>query len=72
MKYTILLLDARDEVLASNDADTKKEAISRAKYLLSADYARSCETTHEELGTHKVEVRTFDGYYRCVWDMFVA
>lgn len=70
-KYQVLLLD-KDGYHITNpfEADTLKAAKERAKYLLSDEWATTAETTHETLGTKKVEIRNQAG--ECVWDDFLA
>lgn len=68
--YVIFLKDRDGFEITSDLAPNMKEAKKHAKYLLSPDYARSCETTHENLGTRKVEIcETESG--DCVWDAFL-
>lgn len=66
MTYTIVLLDHDGFDVGSSEAENLKEAKKRARYLISDDYARNTESTHDQ--TQKVEVRDEAG--DCVWDLF--
>lgn len=55
--YTIELLDADNCVITSDTAETLSDAVKRARYFISDDYARSCESTHEALGSKRVLVK---------------
>lgn len=67
-KYLVIVLDREGFTMSESEVETLKEAKARAKYKLTDDWARSCESTHENLGTHKVEIRNQDD--ECVWDKF--
>jgi len=66
LKYRIVLLDEDGYVLGESEAETLSKGRERARYMLSDEYARATESTHEH--THKVEVRNQAG--QCVWDSF--
>lgn len=68
-KYQILLLD-RDgcTIDAEREAPNLKQAKQWMKHLLSEEFARRAETTHQALKTEKAEVRDVDG--NCVLDAF--
>lgn len=68
--YAVVLLTEKNEPIMDfpGGCDTKKEAIDRAKYMLSDDWASRGEITHSNLGTFKVEVRNSESV--CVWDKF--
>lgn len=68
-KYLVVLLDKDGCHTSEREADNLKQAKKEADYLLSDDFAKSCETTHEALGTHKVEVRLASNG-ECVRDYF--
>jgi hypothetical protein len=69
-KYQIVL-KASDGTHISDwyDADNLKRAKEIAKRLLSDDWARDGETTHETLGTEKVEVLN-NKTGECMYDEF--
>lgn len=70
MWYKILLKDSDGFTIGSeHEANGMKAAKQTAKRLLSADYAKSCETTHEALRTEKVEILNESG--ECVADLFL-
>lgn len=64
--YNVVLLDKDGYETANDVVDGLPAAKKTAAYLLSADYAKAVESTHETLGTDKVEVRNESG--ECVWD----
>ena len=67
-EYITLLLDGDGFEIGSGPLVTNlKDAKGHAKYLLTDEYARAAETTHEAMGTAKVEVRV-NG--ECIWDAF--
>ena len=66
-KIEAVVLDADGYEIDRAEYDTVKAAKERIKNVLGEDWARSSETTHEALGTHKGEVLV-DG--ECVWDKF--
>lgn len=67
---SVVLLDNKGFVITDQDGcETVREAKDRAKYYISDSYATACETTHERLGTEKVEIRV-NG--ECLWDCFRA
>lgn len=65
-RYRVVLLDNQGFEVGEKEADTLKEAKGKARYMLSDEYARNTESTHDR--THKVEVRNADG--ECVFDAF--
>ena len=68
-EYNVVLLD-RDGCETVNDlVETMPAAKKRARHLLSDDFARHVESTHKDLGTYKVEVRSQIG--ECLWDAFL-
>ena len=68
-KYFVVLLDREGYELGSREAMNLKDAKQEAAVLLDERWATSAETTHESLGTYKVEVR-LDSTGECVWDKF--
>ena len=66
--FRIVLLDKEGYTIHDNNVDTFGEAKELAKYYLTDDWAIECETTHEELDTHKVEIRNH--YEVLLWDIF--
>ena len=67
---SVVLLDDKGFVITSQeDCETMKEAMERARYYISDSYAINCETTHEKMGTDKVEIRV-NG--ECLKDIFRA
>ncbi len=68
VEYTVLLLD-KDGCETANDlVHSMAAAKSRAKYFLSDGFAHQVESTHQVLGSHKVEIRDASG--ECLWDSF--
>jgi len=71
MSYRVILLDEEGCHICDNDVcNSLQSAKGIAKYLLSDEHAQLLESSHEDLGTHKVEVRNEQG--ECVWDEFYA
>jgi hypothetical protein len=69
MEYTVVLID-KDGCNTANDlVEGLRSAKKRAAYLLSYAFATSVGSTHEMLGTQKVEVRNEAG--DCLWDAFL-
>ena len=68
-KYKVVLLDKEGFEIGDREADNLKQSKEAATFLLSDDYARSAETTHASLGTHKVEVR-LASTGECIKDYF--
>lgn len=74
MKFpTVVLYDLDGYELArEEEVEGMKRARERAVHLLSEDYARMCETTHERMGAHKVcifEEGAPTGHMcPCLWD----
>lgn len=69
MTYGVILKDHRGSHISDwYEADNLKDAKERANYLLSDEWAIDAETTHEALGTNKVEILNKNG--ECVWDKF--
>lgn len=69
-KFRVVLLDIGGYVLAERPAENLKEARTQMKHLLSEEYARGAETSHEKMRTEKAEVRNADG--ECVLDAFIG
>ena len=67
-KYRIVLLDEDRCEISDREADNLKDAKVAAKYLMSAEYARSCEASDNDLGWCKCEVRTQKG--EVIYDWF--
>ncbi len=67
-KYSVVLLDKDGYELSSRPADNLKEAKGHVRYLLSDDYANMAESSHDDMGTEKAEVRNAAG--ECVYDRF--
>jgi len=67
-KYRVVLLDADGYEIGERSADNLKAAKAEMSYMLSDQYANVAETTHETLGTHKVEARNSKG--ECILDHF--
>lgn len=67
-EYSVVLLDSDGCETVNDLVETLPAAKARAKYLLSDDFARSIESTHETQGTAKVEIRNASG--ECLWDAF--
>lgn len=68
-KYRCFLLDSCGYEISERPADNLKEAKATMGYMLSDEYARVAETTHETMGTHKAEVRNAKG--ECILDNFI-
>ncbi len=68
-EYNVVLLDKDGCETASDLIEGLPAAKKRAKFLLSTDFAASVESTHEVLGTEKVEIRNEAG--ECLWDAFL-
>jgi hypothetical protein len=54
--YKIELLSDYGNAIASDTRETKADAIKRAKYLLTADFAAAVESSHFALGTERARV----------------
>jgi hypothetical protein len=54
--YTIELKDINDEVITSWERDTQKDALAAARYMLTDDFAKTVESTHELMQTDRAEV----------------
>lgn len=68
-EYDVVLKDRDGFDIFTELVDGLAVAKARAKYLLSDEYAAAIDTTHDALGTHKVEVQaTRTG--ACLWDAF--
>lgn len=65
-QYNVVLLDRDGFDIVNDLVDGLPAAKKTANYLLSADFAKTVESTHETLGTTKVEVRNESG--ECIWD----
>lgn len=64
----ILLLDNEGFTISDEMCETVLIAKKRASYMLTDEWAITCETSHADLNTHKVECRV-NG--ECVWDKFL-
>ncbi|MDG3444664.1 hypothetical protein [Nitrospirillum amazonense] len=67
-EYSVVLLDKNEFEIASCLINGLPNAKKQARYLLSDAYAVAVETTHDDLGTHKVEIRDAAG--ECLFDAF--
>lgn len=68
-EYDVVLKDADGCDICTDIEYGLVAAKRRAMYLLSDDHTRQLGTTHEVLGTYKVEVQaTRTG--KCLWDAF--
>lgn len=65
-KYRVILLDKSGYDIGERAAENLKEAKHEMAYMLSDQYATVAESTHEIMGTYKVEVRNAKG--ECVLD----
>jgi hypothetical protein len=54
--YTAMLLDKGGFTITDGEVYSLKEAKAWAKQHLSISYAELVESSHEKLGTHKVEI----------------
>lgn len=68
-KYRVVLLDKDECELGECQADGLKGAKAEMRRMLSDDYAKAAETTHERMGTYKAEVRNATA--ECVADAFL-
>lgn len=68
-KYRVTLLDTDGYEISESQADSLKEAKATMAYMLTDEYARGAETTHETMGTQKAEVRNTKG--ECILDGFL-
>lgn len=68
-KYRVVLLGKDGCELGERPADSQKEGKSEMRYMLSDDYAKAAETTHDKMGTYKAEVRSASTG-ACVLDAF--
>jgi hypothetical protein len=66
-EYQVILKDTEGYKIASDAIEGIKAAKTRAKYLLTDEYAQRIGTDHKTLGTHKVEVHNKSVV---VWDAF--
>ncbi len=69
-KYRAVLLDRDGCDISERPAENLKQAGELMRYMLSDQYAEAAKTTHEKMGTHKVEVR--NASEECVLDDFYA
>lgn len=68
-EYDVVLKDRDGCDICTDLVDGLPAAKARAKYLLSDEHAALIGSTHDTLGTHKVEVQaTRTG--KCLWDAF--
>lgn len=67
--YCVTLMDKDGCTICTDDIDGLNAACDRARYWLTDLYAERLETTHEALGTHKVQVERL-GSSRVVFDDF--
>lgn len=49
-RYTVILRDANEQPIIDCGCDTIKDAVERARYMLTDDYAQHGETTQVDLG----------------------
>jgi hypothetical protein len=68
-EYKVLLLDNDGCETAIDLIDGLPAAKKRASYLLSDTLAAAVDSTHETLGTKKLEIRNAAG--ECLWDAFL-
>jgi hypothetical protein len=66
--YIITLLAIDGCEIAQRYDETLREAKKIAKYLISEDFARSCESTGAAMSFHKVEICNRAG--DCLFDQF--
>ncbi len=68
-EYDVVLKDRDGCDICTDLIDGLPAAKAHAKYLLSEEYAKHIGTSHDVLGTYKVEVQaTRTG--GCLWDAF--
>lgn len=68
-EYDVILKDRDGCDICAALVDGLPAAKARARYLLSDDHATILGTSHDDLGTYKVEVQaTRTG--ACLWDAF--
>lgn len=67
-KYRIVLLDVNGFEISERFADTIKAADLEMRYMASESWAEMGETTHNYLGSFKVEIQCKN---ECVADLFV-
>lgn len=67
-EYNVILKDAEGHDTVADVIEGMTAAKRHARYLISDDFARYMETTHESLQTSKAEVHNVRG--ECVWDVF--
>lgn len=68
-KYSIVLLDEDNYEISAYHANSLKDAKKIMEYMLSEKYAKSAETNHKAMGTHKAEVRNVNN--ECILDKFM-
>ena len=73
-KYRVVLLEKDGSEISDRPADNLREAKCEAKYMLSDECARWCETSHASLRTYKAEIRSQKNGrdHECVLDFFYA
>ena len=69
-EYNVILKDVAGCDISTDLVDGMAAAKAKAKYLLTASYAKNIGTTHTALGSVKVEVQDARGV--CLWDAFRA
>ena len=68
-EYDVILKDRDGDDICADLVDGLGAAKTRARYLLSDVHAKNLGTSHDDLGTYKVEVQaTRTGV--CLWDAF--
>ncbi|MFC3058550.1 hypothetical protein [Paenirhodobacter populi] len=68
-EYTVILKDRDGFDICTALVDGLPAAKARARYLLSDEHAAMIGTTHDDLGTYKVEVQS-NASGVCLWDAF--
>lgn len=69
-EFYIVLKDKDGFEICSDVVEGKAAAKQRARYMLSPNHAAMIGTSHEDLGTFKVEVQAM-GSGECLWDAFL-
>lgn len=69
MTIEAVVLDFDGFELGRGEFDSRKAAKAYCQNAMTEEWAKSSETTHQNMRTNKAEVRV-DG--ECVWDVFYA
>ena len=69
-EYDVVLKDNFGCDITTDLVEGLPDAKKRATYFLSDAYAKTIGTTHETLGTHKVEIQATRTAV-CIWDAFL-